>query len=68
MERLYWTDRSSFPLEEELEPLFNAALSQGYRPYRDVFDGHVASSGFGIQGDRREAYYIRRGRGRQDLR
>ncbi len=35
MERSYWTDRSSFAIEEALEPFFQDALDRGYRPYRD---------------------------------
>lgn len=61
MERVYWNGSMSFPIEEALEPLFQDALSHGYRPYRD---GDFFGS-FGIANNHtREVYFTHCGHGR----
>ena len=63
MERLFWTDRNCVPVDEELVPMFQEASERGYRPFLEFYDGHILLGGFGIQGDRREAFFVWRGRG-----
>lgn len=61
MERVYWTDRSSFPIEKTLELFFQNVMSRGYRPYRDG-DFSLA---FGVcNGLNRQVDFLHRGYGR----
>jgi hypothetical protein len=62
VDRVYWTDRTSFSIEEGLERFFTDALNQGYRSYRD---GDF-SGAFGVSdGSARQVDFVHRGRGRR---
>ncbi len=62
MEKRFWSESESLPIEKDLESLFQDAVNQGYKPYIDDA-GLSGSFGVSNDGSTRDTLFIFRGHG-----
>ena len=62
MEKRFWSESESLPIEKDLESLFQDAVNRGYKPYIDD-TGLSGSFGVSNDGSTRDTFFIFRGHG-----